>query len=201
MNKRKVLIVDDEEKIRNLVELYLLANEYAVYTASNGMEALESVGKILPHIILLDIVMPRMNGFEVCQRLREQKQFETIPIIYLSSQTESESIITGLDAGADDYVTKPFDPNVLIAKINAILRRANGEKEAKQPADFYLEKLTFQEQQILSYIEQGYTNKEIADHFNLTEGTIKVYNHNLFQKLQVKNRTQAIVRAKEINLL
>lgn len=199
MKKGKVLVIDDEYKIRSLVELYLLENEYEVILADTGAAGLQAIERSCPDVIVLDIVLPDMSGFEVCKRIREHRE---IPVIYLSCLQESEAIVKGLDFGGDDYLTKPFDPNVLVARINALLRRAKGRKlvvQEKKKNSY--EQLTYQERRILEWIEKGYTNKEIAVKLNLTEGTIKMYNHVLFQKLQVKNRTQAIVLAKEENLI
>lgn len=199
MKKGKVLVIDDEYKIRSLVELYLLENEYEVVLADTGTAGLQAIELDCPDVIVLDIVLPDMSGFEVCKRIREHRE---VPVIYLSCLQESETIITGLDFGGDDYLTKPFDPNVLVARVNALLRRAKGTNLAGQiKKERYYEQLTYQESRILQWIEKGYTNKEIASKLDLTEGTIKMYNHALFQKLQVKNRTQAIVLAKEENLI
>lgn len=202
MSKGKVLVVDDEQRIRTLLKMYLHEHEYTVFTAQDGREALNAVFNNTPHIIALDILLPDMDGFEVCRRIRQVDRFSQIPIIYLSSLQESESIITGLEVGGDDYITKPFDPNVLIARINAVLRRTQGNITEVEPQTLVeIEQLSPQELQILNWIEKGFTNKEIAAKLNLTEGTIKVYNYIIFQKLQVKNRTQAIVRAKEYHLI
>lgn len=199
MKKGKVLVIDDEHKIRSLVELYLLENEYEVALADTGTAGLQSIELNCPDVIVLDIVLPDMSGFEVCKRIRAHRE---IPVIYLSCLQESETIIKGLDFGGDDYLTKPFDPNVLVARINALLRRVKGTNlvgRGKKESGY--EQLTYQERRILQWIEKGYTNKEIAVKLKLTEGTIKMYNHVLFQKLQVKNRTQAIVLAKEEKLI
>lgn len=199
MNRGVVLVVDDEFKIRSLLELYLIEHDYEVITASCGKEALSAVEKYRPDVVVLDILMPDMNGLEVCRKIRARGE---IPIIFLSCLQESETVIQGLEFGGDDYLTKPFDPNVLIARINALLRRTKNNKVIEyQKVKSQYETLTAQEGKILHCIEKGYTNKEIANKLNLTVGTIKVYNHIIFQKLQVKNRTQAIVRAKEVNII
>ena len=199
MTRGKVLVVDDEEKIRSLLELYFVENEYEVLMAGCGYGALEVIREHRPDVIVLDILLPDMNGLELCQMIREEV---VIPVIYLSCLQESETIITGLEFGGDDYLTKPFDPNVLIAKVNALLRRTRekGLSEKRNNETSY-ETLSAQERQILQWIEKGYTNREIAKKLELKEGTIKVYNNIIFQKLQVKNRTQAIVRAKEEGII
>lgn len=200
MSKGRVLVVDDEYKIRSLLSLYLVENEYEVMTAEGGRAALQTLARETPDVIVLDILMPDMSGLDVCRKIRSHDK--KIPVIFLSCQQESETIITGLDYGGDDYLTKPFDPNVLVARINALLRRSqvSGLREPRKTAVQY-ERLTRQERRILQWIEKGYTNKEIADKLTLKESTVKVYNHIIFQKLQVKNRTQAIVRAKEEQII
>lgn len=197
MSKGKVLVVDDEPQIRSILKLYLAENEYDVLTAGDGQSALEAVDRDMPDVVVLDVMLPDMDGLEVCRRIRKKRD---IPIIYVSSLQQSETIVQGLELGGDDYVTKPFDPNELVARLNAVLRRTRGWERGKDGPAVY-EKLTERERLILQLIEKGLNNKEIAEQLNLTEGTVKVYNHTIFQKLQVKNRTQAIVRAKEERLI
>jgi len=197
MSKGKVLVVDDEPQIRSILALYLAENEYDVLTAGDGQSALEAVDRDMPDAVVLDVMLPDMDGLEVCRMIRKKRD---IPIIYLSSLQQSETIVEGLELGGDDYITKPFDPNELVARLNAVLRRTRGWERSKDGPAVY-EKLTERERLILQLIEKGLNNKEIAEQLNLTEGTVKVYNHTIFQKLQVKNRTQAIVRAKEERLI
>lgn len=199
MMKGKILIAEDEKKIRSLLRLYLEQNEYTVITAKNGRVALERMKENTVDLIVLDILMPELSGLDVCKELRKNYKYKDVPVIYLSSLNEKQSIISGLEIGGDDYMTKPFDPNELVARINAILRRTKNNRGEKK--DIYYEDLTFQETQIVELMERGFTNKEIALKLSLTEGTVKVYNHTIYQKLQVRNRTQAIVRAKEIQLI
>jgi len=196
LKKGKVLIVDDEIKILHLVEMYLTKNEYKVTAVNNGKAALKEIEREKFDIVVLDIMMPDMTGYQVCKKIRRHNN---IPVIFLSSLQESDLIVKGLEYGGDDYITKPFDPNVLVAKVNAVLRRT--KKDSVVLGSRLVEPLTGQERQILYWIDKGYTNKEIAEKFNLTIGTVKVYNHTIFQKLHVKNRTQAIVKAKELNII
>lgn len=202
MCKGIVLIAEDEEKIRSLIRIYLEQNDYKVIAAKHGKQAFRLIQEHEPDLSVLDIMMPEMNGLEVCKEVRKLEQFQHMPIIFLSSLNEKQTIISGLEIGGDDYLTKPFDPNELVARINAILRRSKVKAAPvkKDPIDFY-DELTYQEVQIIHLMEKGYTNREIAETLYLTEGTVKVYNHQLFQKLNVKNRTQAIVLAKEMQLI
>jgi len=197
MSKGKVLIAENEERIRKLLNIYLEKNEYLVVEAKDGEEVLQLLNKMKPDVLVLDILMPKLTGIEVCKIVRKDPINQNLPIMFLSSLNEKAFIIEGLDAGGDDYLTKPFDPNELVARVNALLRRLRKNVDDR----FMYEALTSQEMNILLLMERGYTNKEIAHKLFLTEGTVKVYNHNIYQKLQVKNRTQAIVRAKEVALI
>ena len=116
----KIIVVDDEKEIRNLIEIYLKNEGYEVTKASDGEEALEILEKEDIHLIILDIMMPKMEGIEVCKRVRENLN---IPILMLSAKSEDMDKIQGLMTGADDYITKPFNPLELIVRVKAILRR------------------------------------------------------------------------------
>lgn len=198
--KGKILIAENENRMRTLIKLYLENNMYKVLEASDGQETLYLLSQEQPDLLVLDILMPKLTGIEVCETIRKDPIYQNVPILFLSSLNEKESVIKGLEVGGDDYLTKPFDPNELVARINAMLRRLRKSVEDNQETFMY-EELTSQEMKILLLMEKGYTNKEIASKLFLTEGTVKVYNHHIYQKLQVKNRTQAIVRAKEVALI
>ncbi len=198
--KGKILIAENENRMRTLIKLYLENNMYKVLEASDGQETLYLLNQEQPDLLVLDILMPKLTGIEVCETIRKDPIYQNVPILFLSSLNEKESVIKGLEVGGDDYLTKPFDPNELVARINAMLRRLRKSVEDNQETFMY-EELTPQEMKILLLMEKGYTNKEIASKLFLTEGTVKVYNHHIYQKLQVKNRTQAIVRAKEVALI
>jgi DNA-binding response OmpR family regulator len=117
----RILVVDDEPRYLRLLEANLLTEEYKVFTASDGEEALESFSTNPVDLILLDIILPRMDGFAVCQRIR---QFSNVPIIMLTAKGEEQDRIRGLDVGADDYLVKPFSVMELLARVRAVLRRA-----------------------------------------------------------------------------
>lgn len=119
----KVLIVDDEEDIRELLSYNLKKEGYEVFTAENGEIGLQSMRENKPDLIILDVMMPGMDGIEVCEAIRNTSGFEQTLICFLTARNEDYSQIAGLDAGADDYVAKPVRPKVLISRINALLRR------------------------------------------------------------------------------
>ena len=123
----KVLVVDDEEDMRHLVEMYLLNSNYQCIQASNGQEALEVIQKEQVDVVLLDIMMPEQDGFEVCQNIRKHSE---VPIIFVSAKGEEWDKVKGLKLGGDDYVVKPFSPGELIARIEALLRRSGKKSDA-----------------------------------------------------------------------
>ncbi|MDU2065401.1 MAG: response regulator transcription factor [Sporomusaceae bacterium] len=120
MQQPTILLVDDEPSIRELLSLYFTKEGFTVAEASDGAEALLVFQQIQPHIVILDIMMPVLDGLAVCQQLRK---ISDTPIILLTSKTEDEDRILGLDIGADDYVTKPFNPREIVARVKAVLRR------------------------------------------------------------------------------
>jgi two-component system phosphate regulon response regulator PhoB len=123
MPKEKILAVDDEEDIRELLRYNLSIEGYSVIDAPSGERALELVKKESPDLILLDLMLPGMDGLEVARHLKNNAETKSIPIVMLTAKGEEVDIVTGLELGADDYITKPFSPKVLIARIRAVLRR------------------------------------------------------------------------------
>lgn len=121
--KNKILIVDDEPDIRELIEYNLKKEGYQVYTASNGLEAIAEAKRILPDLIILDIMMPKMDGIEACRILRTMNEFKNTFMVFLTARSEEYSEIAGFNVGADDYIAKPIKPRALTIRINAILRR------------------------------------------------------------------------------
>lgn len=130
-SKIKILVVDDEPDILEILTFNLSAQGYQVYTASNGKKALKVADEILPHLIILDVMMPVMDGIETCERLRMDKRFQNTLIMFLSARGEDYSHVAAFDAGADDYVTKPVKPKVLMSKVKAMLRRFIVDEESK----------------------------------------------------------------------
>ncbi|WP_240373986.1 response regulator transcription factor [Bacillus piscicola] len=121
MTRKTILVVEDDEDIQRLITLYL-QKDYDVITSANGIEALQLVEEHSPHLVILDILLPGMNGFEVCQKLREEDK--NTPVLCVSAKREADDKICGLERGADDYLTKPFDPGELVARVKALLRRS-----------------------------------------------------------------------------
>jgi DNA-binding response OmpR family regulator len=121
--KTKILIADDEEDILKLLEIRLNGAGYEVVKARNGKEALGSAFKEKPDLIVMDVMMPEMDGFEATKQLRSKLQTAVIPILMLTAKKDKESELEGIDAGADDYITKPFDGDILLARIKMLLGR------------------------------------------------------------------------------
>jgi two-component system alkaline phosphatase synthesis response regulator PhoP len=118
-----ILIVDDEPDILELIEYNLKKEGYQVYTASNGKEAVAEAKKVIPDLIILDIMMPKMDGIEACRIMRAMPEFKNTFMVFLTARSEEYSEIAGFNVGADDYIAKPIKPRALISRINAILRR------------------------------------------------------------------------------
>jgi len=124
---KKILIADDEPDILEIIQYNLRAEGYDVVTAKNGNEAIEQAKKYQPDLIILDIMMPGKNGIEVCNILRLQPAYNDTLIIFLSALSDEGTEVKGLETGADDYITKPISPKVLVSKVNALFRRINKE--------------------------------------------------------------------------
>jgi two-component system, OmpR family, alkaline phosphatase synthesis response regulator PhoP len=127
----KILVVDDEEDILDFLSYNLKKEGFEVSTASNGTDALAIAHKLLPDLIILDIMMPELDGIEVCRRLRAQSQFQQTIITFLTARDEDFTQIKALDVGGDDYITKPIKPQVLISRVKALLRRNKKEVDEK----------------------------------------------------------------------
>ena len=122
----KILIVDDEENILKIVEAYLVAKNYQVFRAMDGEEALRKAETIRPDLIVLDLMLPDISGLEVCRRIRKSS---SVPVIMLTARTTEQDILSGLQIGADHYMTKPFSPKELVARVQTVLRRSHPEPQ------------------------------------------------------------------------
>ena len=125
----KILLVDDEPDILEILSYNLSAEGYQVYTAKNGAEGVEKARTKSPHLIILDVMMPEMDGIEACELIRKTKGLEDTIITFLTARSEDYSQVAGFDAGADDYITKPIKPKVFLSKVKSLLRRLKKDEE------------------------------------------------------------------------
>ena len=201
-----ILLVDDNPKyLKDALPFY----GYNVDTAQNGVQALNMLEKTPEKydLVLLDVMMPEMNGWETLKLIRKNKDTKYIPVIMITAVNEEQKMITGLKTGADDYIVKPFILPNLLARMEAILRRVSWQKETKQPIELSLKSktairpLTSREKEVLALAAEGANNKEIAEKLVLREVTVKSHLNNIFKKLNVTNRTQAVLLAMQTNLI
>ncbi|MEZ4654947.1 MAG: response regulator transcription factor [Candidatus Eisenbacteria bacterium] len=127
MSKARILVVDDEEDILELIRYNLDREGFQVQTVDSGLEAIHAAETTLPDLIILDLMMPGVDGLQVCSQLRGSPPTADLPIVILTARDDDEDIVRGLQAGADDYMTKPFTPKVLLARVQAVLRRRRRE--------------------------------------------------------------------------
>jgi two-component system, OmpR family, alkaline phosphatase synthesis response regulator PhoP len=118
-----ILLVDDDLDIQEILSYNLIQEGYKIYVASNGKEAIKQAKKHLPHLIIMDIMMPEMDGIEACEQIRKLPELENVIITFLTARNEDYSQVAGFEAGADDYISKPIKPKVFISKIKSLLRR------------------------------------------------------------------------------
>ena len=123
--KQKILVVDDDSNIAELVSLYLIKEGYDTERALNGREALRQMQKFSPNLVILDVMMPEMDGYETCREIRKQS---SVPVIMLTAKGETFDKVLGLELGADDYIVKPFDNKELVARVKAVLRRTQAKE-------------------------------------------------------------------------
>lgn len=131
----KILVVDDELPIRELIKYNLQKEGFSVITVEDGTSAIKIAKEEKPDLIVLDLMLPGMAGFDVCRVLRNDSRTEKIPIIMATAKTEDSDIISGLELGADDYITKPFSPKILVARVNSVLRRVKDKKTTSHITD------------------------------------------------------------------
>lgn len=132
MDPVKILIVDDEPDILDFIRYNLVKEGFEVFTASNGEDGIKTAEQVKPRLIILDIMMPKMDGVEVCRQLRSKPEFEHTLITFLTAREEDYSQIAALDVGGDDYITKPIRPRVFLSRIKALLRRSERREEERE---------------------------------------------------------------------
>ncbi|MCR6655239.1 MAG: response regulator transcription factor [Opitutus sp.] len=206
---KRILVIDDEAKLRKQFSALLSLEGFSVIEARNGREGVELAQREQPDLVLCDITMPEMNGHRVIESLRADARTAHLPFIFLTGWSERGDIRTGMNLGADDYLTKPVDPDELITAVKARLRRAeaaatvvaksaNGSSGAEpQPAALESLGLTPREAEILFWVAQGKTNPEIATILGIGLTTVKKHLESTFAKLGVENRTSAAALALE----
>jgi two-component system, OmpR family, alkaline phosphatase synthesis response regulator PhoP len=150
-DRMKILLVDDEPDILEFMEYNLRKENYEVIKANNGKEAISKAKKEHPDLIILDIMMPEMDGIETCRHLREMPDFKNTLIAFLTARNEDYSQIAGFDTGADDYITKPIKPRVLVSRINALFRRYDENKKADKNSILKVGDLQIDREQYLVY--------------------------------------------------
>lgn len=131
MSRARVLIVEDEADIANLIHFHLSREGYSPSIAATGRKALEAIERDRPELVVLDIMLPDLDGLEVCRKLKRDPTTQQIPIVMVTARGEESDIVVGLELGAEDYVTKPFSPRVLMARVKAVLRRHESEAEGQ----------------------------------------------------------------------
>lgn len=201
----RILIIDDNSK---LLEDALPMYGYEVKAAHDGLLGL----KILDEennfdLILLDVVMPNLDGWETLKAIRKNDKISQIPIIMLTSVSETNKQISGLKFGADDYIVKPFVLPNLLARIEALLRRSTWNKDTKEvkPLPFVtgdqISPLTAREKEILSLVAKGNSNSQIAQKLFVREVTVKTHLNSIYKKLNVDNRVQAVLLAQQTQII
>ena len=128
----KILLVDDEQDILEIVGYNLSQEGYQIVTATNGREAIIKAKKELPQLIIMDVMMPEMDGMEACENIRKMPELSNVIITFLTARSEDYSQVAGFDAGADDYITKPIKPKLLVSKVKALLRRLKNDEHASE---------------------------------------------------------------------
>ncbi len=179
----KILVIEDEEKLSDVVKSYLENSGYSVRTAYNGKEALKMFDQVNPSLIILDLMLPDVSGEEICRTIRRKS---TVPIVMLTAKVEEEDIIAGLDIGADDYITKPFRPRQLVARVAALLRRSLIDKTDRA------EILVFNEDLVVD--SQKHEVKKQGKTINLTPNEYKIL------LTLIKNSQKAFTREELISI-
>lgn len=206
---KQLLLIDDDPNLILLVQDYLEFRGYQVVTAENGRQALEVLENFYPDLIICDVMMPEMDGYELVERIRQDPRTDWIPILFLSAKGQTQDKIKGLNTGADIYLVKPFEPEELVAQVESSLKQANrlighssgrnGEDNSRiqVPQDVGL---TRTETKVVRLVAQGHSNREIAEQLNVSQRTIESHVSNMLNKTRLHNRTELARWAMESNL-
>lgn len=178
--KKKIMIVEDDVDISSMIEYNLNAEGYESCKVDNGLHALQMVKKFKPDLIILDIMLPGMNGFEVCKKLKADEDMAHVSIIILTVKNSETDIVLGLELGADDYVTKPFSPRILLARIRNVLRRESDSQKNLSVLNYKDLSINFERREMRykdKYIQMSKTEFEILSLLASKPG--KVFSRNL----------------------
>jgi DNA-binding NarL/FixJ family response regulator len=200
MSKR-LLVVDDEPNLLRAVAACLKAEDYDVTTARSGQEALMRLAESVPDLIISDIRMPGMDGYKLARQLRGSPRTALVPIVFLTAKDETADRIEGFRAGVDAYLTKPFEPDELIAVVNAIISRVerthsqiarlvSSGNTAKAPASIQDEALTDAENRVALAVSRGLSNKEIAAELEISVRTVENHISHILDKKGFSNRVE-----------
>jgi DNA-binding NarL/FixJ family response regulator len=201
MSKR-LLVVDDEPNLLRAVAAHLRGEGFDVVTARSGAEALVRVAESVPDLIISDIRMPGMDGYQLARQIRSNSRTALTPVVFLTAKDETADRIESFRNGVDAYLTKPFEPDELVAVIRSILDRVrrthaeiarlvgSAQSEAAQHAPFYDEALTEAEQRVAEAVARGLSNKEIAAEFDLSVRTVENHISHILAKKRFGNRVE-----------
>lgn len=199
----RILLIDDDARLRKQFAGLLRSDGYEIEEAVNGRLGVDSAFANPPDLIVCDITMPEMNGHRVLETLRADRRTAHVPFVFLTGWSEKQDIRTGMNLGADDYLTKPVEPEDLLAAVSSRLRRQQATarrpytpRETK-PADLESMGLTPREAEILFWVTQGKTNPETGEIVGVHLSTVKKHLESIFQKLGVETRTAAATTALE----
>jgi DNA-binding NarL/FixJ family response regulator len=201
---KRILIIEDEPEMRRNIVTLLRLTEYEPLSAQNGREGVEVARRERPDLILCDVMMPELDGFGVLRALQDDAELARIPFIFLTAKGEKEDLRSGMNLGADDYLTKPVANSDLVRAIEARLSRAQRQSTREFKPDFssaapFVEMgLTPRAAETLLWLAQGKTNSDIATILGITESTVKKHVQEIFEKLGVETRGAATLRALEI---
>jgi DNA-binding NarL/FixJ family response regulator len=201
---KKILVIEDEPEMRRNITTLLRYYDYEPVAAANGREGVEAARRETPDLILCDVMMPELDGYGVLQALQTEVTLARIPFIFLTAKGEKNDLRSGMDLGADDYLTKPVANAELVQAIKARLRRAERQTNREFKPDFSSSepllklRLTPRAAEALLWLAQGKTNPDIAAILGITESTVKKHVQEIFEKLGVETRGAATVRALEV---
>ena len=200
---KQLLLIDDDLNLILLIQDYLEFQGYEVVTADNGQEALDILQKQLPDLIICDIMMPEMDGYQLVQQIRQDNRINWIPVIFLSAKGQTTDRVKGLNTGADVYLVKPFEPEELVAQVESSLKQVhrflerNGSNNQVQQRGIAQTvqvppevTLTRTETKVVQFVAQGLANREIAEKLNVSQRTIESHVSNMLNKTRLHNRTE-----------